>query len=164
MIQEGNHDLLQDPLALATELNGQYQIDFKTMQYFTMIYGIYDSASTRFDYLGAGHPAPILVEGSSWRELEVSGNPVGVLPPGQAVFSTFSTHLEPGQFLVFYSDGITEAFDPQREQFGTERLAESLCTAGSVQDKLAAAFAALEAWTGTTNWDDDCTLMVFTRR
>jgi len=89
-------------------------------KYATVFYCMLDSAGA-LCYSNAGHPAPYLVGvDGRIRKLHTSGMPVGMLD--ESTFQTVRTQLAPGDKLVIYSDGLTEAEDAAGEFFESERL------------------------------------------
>ena len=75
----------------------------------------------------AGHNPPLLFDGRAGRVRMLTqeyGLPLGMVPEGD--FGHNEAQLQPGDVLVLYTDGITEAFSPTGETFGTERLARAL--------------------------------------
>lgn len=92
-------------------------------KYATAFVGVLDLASGSLRYCNAGHNAALLVRASGEvEELISTGPPVGLLPGADYVGA--DAPLEPGDLLVIYTDGITEATDPQDEEYGIGRLAE----------------------------------------
>jgi sigma-B regulation protein RsbU (phosphoserine phosphatase) len=80
-----------------------------------------DIASGDFKYLNAGHNPVLLVRaGGSVELLESQSVPIGVIP--DADFSEVRTLLNPGDLVVMYTDGITEATDPENNMYSLERL------------------------------------------
>jgi hypothetical protein len=95
-------------------------------RFVTAVLARFDSRSGVLDYLIAGHPPPLLVRGGHIvKELDAPvGSPLGV-PPAQGRKATQgSEQLEPGDRMLFYSDGIVEARDSQGRFFGVERLVD----------------------------------------
>lgn len=77
------------------------------------------------DYLNAGHPSPLLLRRGSVSEIFTQGSfPVGLIP--DAKYAAVRVTLEPNDTLVLFSDGVTEAADPQEQMFGVPRLSEVL--------------------------------------
>ncbi len=77
------------------------------------------------EYINAGHPSPILVRRGIADEAFTEGSfPVGLVP--EAEYKTTCIKLEPGDTLVLFSDGVTEAMNPDEELFGAARLREVL--------------------------------------
>jgi phosphoserine phosphatase RsbU/P len=85
-----------------------------------------DPAIHRLAWANAGHNAALLARASGEVErLTASGPPLGLLPG--ASYQQHATGLGPGDLLLVYTDGITEAADPDEQEFGLERLAELVC-------------------------------------
>jgi sigma-B regulation protein RsbU (phosphoserine phosphatase) len=86
-----------------------------------MFFGILDDKGG-LEYINAGHPSPILIRhtGAAEEAFTEGSFPVGLVP--EAEYATASVKLEPGDTLVLFSDGVTEAMDPQEEFFGMPRL------------------------------------------
>jgi serine phosphatase RsbU (regulator of sigma subunit) len=112
----------------------------------TLFFALLDPASGQLEYANAGHMSPILLHGKGHlTDLgEPACPPLGVL---EEPISTFHAELEPGTGLVAFSDGITEAADPQGEFFGTEGIRQHLadpkpCRAAEVVRTLTEAVSA----------------------
>jgi serine phosphatase RsbU (regulator of sigma subunit) len=130
----------------------------------TAFLGILDVASGSLRYASAGHDPAALVRtdgGIEW--LQPTGLPLGLLP--SAEYRADETRLEPGDTLVLYTDGHTEATDPDEEEFGRERLA-AVCRSHRDQtpDEIAAAVTeATDAFTEGAPYADDRTLVIVHR-
>ncbi|HEY0813172.1 MAG TPA: PP2C family protein-serine/threonine phosphatase [Pseudonocardia sp.] len=83
-----------------------------------------DGATGVLEYLVAGHPPPVLIRrGRAVRELAPSPRPpLGVVEEGMAAPVVSREQLEPGDRIMFYSDGVSEARDAEGEFFGEQRL------------------------------------------
>jgi sigma-B regulation protein RsbU (phosphoserine phosphatase) len=89
-----------------------------------VFFGILDRAGN-LEYLNAGHPSPVVIRRDRVAELFEGGSfPVGLIP--EATFETSRAKLEPGDTLVLFSDGVTEAADPDEQMYGVPRLCETL--------------------------------------
>lgn len=91
----------------------------------TLLCAAYDPASAELSYASAGHPPAVLVRGNNASFLPqepelAAGISAGISPSSQTVT------LEPGEMIVFYTDGVTEAFNVDGELFGETRLLEGL--------------------------------------
>jgi len=89
-------------------------------RYATMFFGILEE-NGKLEYINAGHPSPILLRKDAVEEAFTEGSfPVGLVP--EAEFTTATLQLEPDDTLVLFSDGVTEAMDPEEELYGVGRL------------------------------------------
>jgi predicted ester cyclase len=87
----------------------------------TCFYAILDPKSGRLTYANAGHDLPYLRnQGGDCEELRARGMPLGLMP-GMS-YEEKETILDAGEGVLFYSDGLVEAHNPQREMFGFPRL------------------------------------------
>lgn len=131
----------------------------------TLFYAQLDPASGEIIYVNAGHNPALLYRAGQGRlvALPNTGMPLGV--EAEAEYSQRTAQLEPGDFLVLYTDGITEAIDGRREQYGEERLEQAILAAHQRPvDQVAAAIEAdLGRFTGPTAPFDDVTLMIVKR-
>ena len=93
-------------------------------RYATMFFGILDEAG-KLEFINAGHPSPILMRQGRAEEAFTEGSfPVGLVP--EAEFATATLQLEPNDTLFLFSDGVTEAMDPDEQLYGVPRLVEVL--------------------------------------
>ena len=121
---------------------------------------ILDLKRGEFHYVSAGHPSPIHV-GSDGRAiaLAASGFPIGVVEDGD--YSERAVTLKPGDRIYLYSDGVTEAFDSQGEQFGTQQLIAVLMETRDrdLSESLEEVLRRLETWRGSPCPLDDVSLV-----
>jgi len=102
------------------KLNRLLVEDFPVGRFVTMIYAVLDPASRTLTFANAGHLRPLLVDQDGARFLETErGMPLGL---GFGNFSETRVQLPERARLGFYSDGITEAMNPQEEEYGLLRL------------------------------------------
>jgi sigma-B regulation protein RsbU (phosphoserine phosphatase) len=129
----------------------------------TLIYGVLDAETRTFQYCNAGHNAPILVRpNGKWRALKAGGLLLGVFDKQQ--YKSETLHLERGDLLFFYTDGLNEAHTPQpdRIEFGEKRLIEFLVAhrhlkANALAD---AVINRIHEFSEGAHQHDDLTLMV----
>ncbi|MBB4845912.1 serine phosphatase RsbU (regulator of sigma subunit) [Paucibacter oligotrophus] len=132
----------------------------------TACYGIYSPASGELVYACAGHPAPLLRQpGGRLQALACACEmALGVLP-GMS-YSDQQAQLQPGDTLLLYTDGITEAFNSQGHAYGEARLQAWL--AGSqgeaAADKLGSLVADVAAFVGEAEASDDLTALLLCRK
>jgi phosphoserine phosphatase RsbU/P len=130
--------------------------------FFTVFYAVYEPSSCRLVYVNAGHNPPLLynaVTGAqSW--LQPTDIAVGVLR--DRAYEPQECRLAPGDVLVIYSDGVTEAFDAARCMFGVDRLLEIVRThaQASASGLVEAISAAVRDHAGAMPQSDDITLLV----
>jgi serine phosphatase RsbU (regulator of sigma subunit) len=93
-------------------------------RYATMFFGILDPEG-HLEFINAGHPSPLLLRRGGAEEAFTEGSyPVGLVP--EAEYTAACLKLEPGDTLVLFSDGVTEAMDPDDQLFGVPRLKKAL--------------------------------------
>lgn len=92
-------------------------------KFITAIYGILDSTNRTFVFSNAGHSPPLLIKpDGEHRYVEYGDVPLGMFE--DARYHQHFIRFEPGQLMVMYTDGITEAASPTGEEYGGERLAK----------------------------------------
>jgi sigma-B regulation protein RsbU (phosphoserine phosphatase) len=100
--------------------------DSTSGMFVTLFYALLDPASGEFTYVNAGHNPPLLCKQSDCADrsgptqLARTGMVLGVLE--DAPFEQHTLHLDPGDLVLLYTDGVTEAMDAQEQEFGMERL------------------------------------------
>jgi len=92
-------------------------------RFLAFTFAVYDSKTRQLHLANAGLPYPLLLRRGEVREIEVSGLPLGTLAMEKRPRSELTLSLEPGDLLLFASDGLEESRDPSGEVFGVERLA-----------------------------------------
>jgi len=129
----------------------------------TVFFGIAEVGTGRLEYVNCGHEAPMLVraEGGVRQRLPPSGPALGML--AEVEFSRGAAEIEPGESLLAYTDGVTEA-KGDAGFFGEGRLKESLAApAASAEEVLARIDAELARHTGGGDPYDDVTLLAVRR-
>lgn len=132
-------------------------------RFVTALFAVYNANTRTLTYARAGHPQPRLKDINTGEVAILDGQaglPLGIIPDYR--IEDESVGVKPGQTIILYTDGITEAFNPHREMFGVEGLDAALreCSGrpGCVVDTI---YSALFKHTGTYDRDDDQTLVVF---
>ncbi|MDE3181029.1 MAG: SpoIIE family protein phosphatase [Acidobacteriota bacterium] len=92
--------------------------------FITLTYGVWDPKSRVFRLANSGMPLPVLIRGRRVHPIRAEGVPLGLLD--QAEFDETSVTIEKGDVLAMFSDGLLEAADPKREEFGSRRLETTL--------------------------------------
>ena len=130
----------------------------------TLFFGVLDPSSGTLSYINAGHNSPFVFSptGSLKAELTPTGPAVGLLPGMN--FEIQQTILEPGDLLLTFTDGVTEAQDPHGEFFDEERLVSLVeGPAISVAALLERIEASLQAHMADTEQSDDITMLAVRR-
>ena len=149
------------PASLVVELNAQLHVLTERNRFATFFWAVFDEKARALTWVNAGHNAPMLVRASGAVErLSPSGAPLGAF--ARADYRQATTALSPGDLLVVFTDGVTEAVDPDEVEFGEARLERLLREAegesvGALCDRIVAAVRAFEA--GAPQ-NDDITLVV----
>lgn len=115
-----------DPLQAVRLANGYIVRHHRqSHRYATIFFGVLDPAGGALCYVNAGHPAPALVRrGGALDLLEASGPAVGFMPGSD--FAVVEAHLAPGDTLLAYTDGASEARNARGDLLGEARLLDAL--------------------------------------
>jgi sigma-B regulation protein RsbU (phosphoserine phosphatase) len=131
-------------------------------RFIALIFAVYDAGVRRLTLANAGGPYPLLVRDGTVEEIRMAGVPLGLFP--ETEYEETSVELQPGDVVIFASDGIHEAENAEKEEFGHERLAALLAgissnqLAGDISENI---LAATSSYSGTgTAPHDDRTLLV----
>jgi serine phosphatase RsbU (regulator of sigma subunit) len=121
-----------DSLPTLCETNTILSPDMRTGNFVTCLYYVYDSRNRSIDVANAGHN-PLLVYRHDENRVEVvktRGRPLGLIDPEEfnRTLESSTVHLEPGDTVLIYTDGITESMNPSSELFGEKRLHETFRT------------------------------------
>ena len=148
---------------LVAQLNRQLYATTTPEKYATFFFAIYDEASRALTFTNAGHLPPLLVRSGEFTNLNPTGTVVGAFP--FAKYEERTVQLEEGDIVVAYTDGIVEPENPYGEMFGENRLKELIlrhARAGS-SEIIAKTMEAVIQWTGSSELQDDMTMIVARR-
>jgi serine phosphatase RsbU (regulator of sigma subunit) len=155
------------PAELLRRLHQALAADNPTMMYVTLVHGVYDPADGSVLLARGGHPPPLLRRPDGQVEpVELKPGSLVGCSPVEIVATETRLDLNPGETVVCYTDGFTEAFAPDRTMFGLERLSEALGGARTdvpLAECAAQTFAAVERFTGQGEQQDDQTLLLLRR-
>lgn len=151
-----------DPALSIAHANRMIYEDSKSNMFVTLFYAVLDSRTMTLDYVNAGHNPPLLLQGESTtvRLLKAKGIALGVID--EVDLQSVRVDLKPGDVLVLYTDGVTEAINAAEEEFGEERLFAIITRnrnrpAQEIMDEI---LAGITAFAGDTPQFDDITLMI----
>ena len=147
------------------ELNDLLYENNETMMFVTLLYATYHTATGELTYANGGHNPPLIVhaDGTSTLLPATGGVALGVMPGIKYRQNTVT--LSPGDAVVFYTDGVTEAMNAENEEFGTTSLQEVFAETPptGVRQATMAVFDAVNDFAGDTPQSDDITCMTLCR-
>lgn len=146
---------------LVGRVNRQLCATTSAEKYSSLFVGFYDDRTRRLTYTNAGHLPPIVLRNGRVEKLFAGGTVVGIFR--ELEFEEASIELQPGDWLVAYTDGITEVENSYEEEFGIERLLDYLSRAAdstTPERLMDGLLAELEEWAPHTEPSDDRTLVV----
>jgi anti-sigma regulatory factor (Ser/Thr protein kinase) len=108
------------PGQVLAEANAILYPDIPSNMFVTCFYGVLDPSRDTLTYANAGHDLPYLQRSGDPEELRARGMPLGLMP-GMS-YEEREVVVDAGECVLFYSDGLVEAHDPQGEMFGFPRL------------------------------------------
>ncbi len=161
--------IAHDPGLFMTHMNREFMTilrDAEEFMFVTASYVLFDLEQRRITFTEAGHPSPILLRPSTnlvnpiRQNSEPAGPALGIME--NATYETQHRSLEEGDAILIYTDGISEVEGINREEFGVDRLLDSLRTHLNkpIEDILPALTADAEAFTKDRGFDDDVCLVV----
>ena len=160
--QSASHDSL---VATISAVNRYLADNIPANRFVTLFYAELDPESGALSFLNAGHNPPLIVHSAGTVEQLASGGlPLGIKP--DAEYREGRTRMQPGDVLVIYSDGVTEAVSPSGEEFGATRLYEVVsrnvnASAAGIRDRIE---SSLTKFAQGTSAADDITLVIVKRQ
>ena len=150
------------PGKVLEQANDLLHPDIPPKMFVTCLYAILDPVSGHLEYANAGHDLPHWRHNGKVTELRATGMPLGLMP--EMFYEEKEVTLGAGDSVLFYSDGLVEAHNPQREMFGFPRLARLLEEKGHGTPAIDYLLAELSVFTGK-DWEqeDDVTLVTLRR-
>ena len=157
---------LSEPGAVLSEVNQLLHEDNETFLFVTVLYALYDPTTGAFTYASGGHDAPMLVRADGTATLLplTDGIALGVVPDLE--YQQHTVTLEPGDTIVLYTDGVTEAQDLQGRAFEVEGLHQIFAgTLGSLgaRDGTDSVFRHVRDFMGEAAQFDDITCLTLHR-
>ncbi|MBE9471113.1 MAG: SpoIIE family protein phosphatase [Chloroflexi bacterium] len=139
--------------------------DSQSSLFVTAFYATLDTHSGRLTYANAGHNRPLWLQVRSGEIQEVTARGIALGVLESIELEEREIDVAPGDLLVFYTDGVTEAMNTSGQQFDGERLRAAVTANpdASAQQILSAVVDAVRAFTGDTPQSDDLTLFVAKR-
>jgi serine phosphatase RsbU (regulator of sigma subunit) len=152
----------QSPRAVLTSVNQLLLALSQPSMFVTIFYGVIDPASRRLTYARAGHDRPAILRDERVQLLVGQGAALGILEEQDLHLSEEQLELFPGDRLVLYTDGLTDALSPHGEILDWEGLKEKFEAHSGLSPEpfCDAIFADLQAYQGSQAPYDDMTLLV----
>ena len=150
------------PAETLTRINQSLQTEMQTQGMVTLLYAFVDPAAGVMHFSNAGHNYPVLLNGRA-EELKLTGLPLGI--DGDVEYAEHSVPLAPGNSVVFYTDGVVEAINPQGELFGFDRLLGMLETMRELPpgDIIRRVIQSVQGFAAGEPQSDDITIVVLHR-
>lgn len=151
-----------DPAGSILEANRYICMDSKTCMFVTLFYGILDTRKGTFTYVNAGHNPPLLFRAGSNEAVLLRGKGIALGIFDDIELELMELRLNPGDTVVFYTDGVTEATNERDEEYGMERLTAlipGLLRLGA-REMIDAIVKDVTAFAGDRPQFDDITLVV----
>ena len=132
-------------------------------RFVTLFYAVL-SPNGQLTFCNAGHNPPFLVGRNGVRRLETGGMPLGLFEGAPLEEETVT--MEPGDFVVTFSDGVSEAMNAEEEEFGDARILKSIegSSGRDAQSKLEHLFSSVKTFTAGAAQNDDVTVLVVSYR
>jgi sigma-B regulation protein RsbU (phosphoserine phosphatase) len=146
---------------LVTRVNRQLCATTSTEKFSTLFVGFYDDNTRQLTYTNAGHLLPLRLGRGGTQELAAGGPVVGLFD--HLTYEQATIELRPGDWLVAYTDGLTEVENSYEEEYGNERLVAFLernADSSSPEQLIEAVLAELQQWAPGVEQSDDRTLLV----
>jgi sigma-B regulation protein RsbU (phosphoserine phosphatase) len=155
----GVHKTGQPPFQVLSTLNRRLMIRGLPRRYAALQYAVFDPVSREMKIASAGMPGPFHISARGCQGLELSGIPPGLFPTTS--YEMNAVTLEPGDSMLFCTDGITDALNSDGESFGMDRLG-TICGARTRPgDILRSLFSAVEHFSRGTEQHDDMAAALF---
>jgi len=136
--------------------------DSKTGMFVTVFYGVLDNEQRTLSYVNAGHNPPLLFRAGSDEPEELPATGIAMGAMEESPYDQGEVHLSPGDILVMYTDGVTEAVNDREEMFEIPRLTQVVLgnRGRPAKEMIDAIISAVNAFSQNQPQYDDITLMV----
>ncbi|MDF7823679.1 SpoIIE family protein phosphatase [Pontiellaceae bacterium B12227] len=160
-----NAEMVYDPATMLTSMNKTLSSTLAEDMFISMLYMVLNLDTHQLSYARAGHEAPIIIRNGEPKaeQVETAGIAIGLVDNEifADVIETRNLSLHPGDLVVGYTDGITEAMNSSHEEWGTDTLSDCIekmanASAGDLLDNIR---KEVEAFTGNNRQSDDMTMI-----
>ena len=165
LIRATANDEDDSPSSVLRRVNDLLVADSKSGMFVTIVYGVLSVKSNTLDYANAGHNPPLVLRSNSKRLQKLPGTGMAM-----GIFEGIEIHqntirIKPGDCVVFYTDGITEAFSPQDLMYGEKRLKQVIrnSTAPRAEELAQAIDKSVTSFIDDGSSTDDITMLILKR-
>jgi len=150
----------EEPREVVKRLNYLFCHNINLTKFVTLFLARYEPDSKTLNYCNAGHNPPLLFGNQKSRWLQSTSPAIGLVENFQ--FESAVITLVPGDILLLYTDGVTEARNPGEEEFGTDRLADILTANArlSPRELVTSVRRSIQEFTNGESLEDDTTIVV----
>ena len=153
---------LGSPGDALTEANALLHAENQATMFVTVFYGVFNPETGVLTYANAGHEPPVLrrLDGTTEALPFTGGVPLGIVEDME--FEERSCNLAPGEFAFLFTDGVTEALNEAEEEYGNDRVHETVAAAGAgaARDAVEALVRSVVQFSGEAEQFDDLTCLV----
>ena len=157
---------MDSPGEALTEANKLLCAENRTCMFVTVFYGVFDPRTGAFTYANAGHESPVLRRSDGTTEALpfTGGVPLGIVDDME--FEERTDTLAPGEFAFLFTDGVTEALNTSEEEFGNERVHDTIAKAdpGPAREAVEGLVHTVVQFSGEAEQFDDLTCLVLKAR
>ncbi|MFA5416153.1 MAG: PP2C family protein-serine/threonine phosphatase, partial [Methanoregula sp.] len=151
-----------DPATAIGHANELICEDSKTSMFVTLFYAILDARGMTLNYVNAGHNPPLFLKGDASDVLLLKAKGIALGVVDDVTLQSVKVDLVPGDILVLYTDGVTEAINEAEEEFGEARLLRVITDnrtlpADALLEKI---LSAITTFAGSRPQHDDITIMI----
>ncbi len=150
------------PGEVLREVNDLLLDDNESKMFVTVLYAVYDPSAKQLTYANGGHNSPLVIhaDGTSTLLPLTGGIALGIA--SDLSYEQNTVNLSPGDTVIFYTDGVTEAMNSEDEEFGLGPLTEFFREnpPRDPEETTEAVFEAINAFSGGTSQSDDITCLV----
>lgn len=157
----GVHKTSQDPGRVLSTLNDRLLLRGIPGRHTAIQYALFDPATARMRIVSAGMPGPLWLHGKQSRVLQIAGLPPGLF--SAATYDELILQLEPGDSVLFFTDGLSDARNALDQEFGVDGILD-VCSrhlGESPLDLLGHLFSAIQDFTANCRQWDDMTAAYF---
>jgi len=143
-------------------VNSYLEQDNESSMFTTTFYGVLDVETGDFEYSNGGHNPPYLFRNGESKALETTNNlALGIMP--NLDYGLKNIKLSEGDFVMMYTDGVSEAQDSNNEEYGEDRMAKLIISQGDSAPQMINQnlYASIKEFCGDTEQFDDITMLSF---